>query len=396
MPDLVGTTELTVEQAELRRRARELAERELAPYAARWDENEEFPERSYQKLREHGLVGLTVAEEYGGRGLGVFEACLVLEEVARGCMASAMTLQMNLNGPPRVVARYGTEEQRRTFLPGVADGSRYFAIAMTEPQAGSDGLALQTTLTPDGDGFRLDGVKCHITGGDRADTLLVFCRAPGTTGASGIGAVLVERGMPGFATPEVEPKMGGRGVSEAVLRFEGVHVPRSHVVIEPDPASKEGGRILLVQFNPERCGNAAMCVGVAQAAMDATIAYASQREQFGRAVIEFQGIQWKIADMALDIEAARLLLWQAARSDVDGFPQTRATVMAKLFANEMAVRVCNEAIQVHGHKGYLRRFPVERYFRDVRGMGIGGGTTEVLRNMLAGEVTGRRVSQRRG
>ena len=386
--------ELSEKQEELRRQARELAEHELAPYAARWDESEEFPERSYQLLRAHGLTGLTVPPEYGGGGLGVFEACVVLEEIARGCMASAMTLQMNLNGPPRFLARYGTDEQRRAFLPGVVDGSRYFAIAMTEPQAGSDGLALRATLTPDGDRFRLDGVKCHITGGDRADSVLVFCRAPGTSGARGIGAVVVERDMPGFAPPEVEPKMGGRGVSEAVLRFDGVAVPRSHVILEPDPSSTDGGRILLVQFNPERCGNAAMCVGVAQAALDATVGYVSRREQFGRRVVEFQGIQWKIADMALDIEAARLLLRQAASSDVDGFPQTRATVMAKLYANEMAVRVCNEAIQLHGHKGYLRRFPVERFFRDVRGMGIGGGTTEILRNILAGEVTGMRFSQR--
>jgi len=359
-----------------------------------WDETETFPERSYQAMRDEGLIGLTVAEQYGGQGLGVFEACLVLEELARECMASAMTLQMNVNGPPRAIARYGSAEQRHRFLPGAADGSRYFAIAMTEPQAGSDGLALQTTLTEDGDAFRLDGAKCHITGGDRADTILVFCRAAGTSGPYGIGAVVVEAGASGFLPPLIEPKMGGRGVAEAVLRFESVPVQRADVLIAADPESKRGAGILLRQFNAERCGNAAMSIGVAQAAFDYAADYAKQRQQFGHRLVDFQGMQWKFADMALDIEASRLLMWQAASRDIDGFPPTRETMMAKLHANEMAQRVTNEAIQILGHKGYLRSHPVERFFRDVRGLGLGGGTTEILRNVIAGEVLGERFSQR--
>lgn len=386
--------ELSSTDEELRGRARRFAADELLPHAAGWDEREEFPERSYQAMRREGFVGLTVPEEHGGQGRGVLEACLVLEEFARACLASAMTLQMNVNGPPRFIARYGSEEQRRRWLPGVADGSRYFAIAMTEPQAGSDGLALETTLTPDGDGFRLDGVKCHITGGARADTFLVFCRAPATTGPQGIGAVVVEASAPGFAPPEVEPKMGGRGVAEAVLRFDAVPVPATDVVLAPDPTSKAGASILLRQFNPERCGNAAMSIGVAQAAFDHAAAYAKERQQFRRRLVDMQGIQWKFADMALGIEASRLLLWRAATTDDDGFPATRETMMAKLHANEMAQHVTNEAIQILGHKGYLRRHPVERYFRDARGMALGGGTTEILRNVIAGEVLGERFSQR--
>lgn len=379
---------------ELRARARQLADTELAPHAATWDDQEVFPERSYQAMRQAGFVGLTVAEQYGGQGRGVAEACVVLEELARGCLASAMTLQMNVNGPPRVIARFGSDEQRERLLPGAANGSRYFAIAMTEPQAGSDGLALATTLTPDGNGYRLDGEKCHITGGARADTFLVFCRAPGTAGPLGVGAVVVEASAAGFQPPEVEPKMGGRGVPEAVLRFDGVHVPAEDVVILPDPSSKRGAGILLRQFNPERCGNAAMSVGVAQAAFDYAAEYAKQRQQFGRRLVDFQGMQWKFADMAVDLEASRLLVQQAASTDDDGFPGTRETMMAKLHANEMAQRVTNEAIQILGHKGYLRRHPVERYFRDARGLGLGGGTTEILRNVIAGEVLGERFSQR--
>ncbi|MEA2382909.1 MAG: hypothetical protein QOH72_2880 [Solirubrobacteraceae bacterium] len=382
-------------QEALRERARRLAAEELRPHAARWDAEEVFPERSLEAMRRSGLLGLTVPRRYGGEGLGTFEACLVLEELARGCMASAMVAQMFLNGPPRALAVLGTEEQRERLLPGVAAGERYFAIAMTEPEAGSAGTDLVTTLHPDGDGFRLAGTKCSITGGARADTFVVFCRAPDTRGPSGIGAVVVERRAPGFAPPEVEPKMGGRGVAEATLRFEDVPVAARDVVLAPDPASRRGAEVLLTQFNPERCGNAAMCVGVAQAALDDSLAFVGDREQFGRPIVEFQGIQWKLADMAVDVEASRLLTWRAALSDSGGFPALHETAAAKLAANEMAQRVTNQAIQIHGHAGYTRARPLERYFRDVRGMGLAGGTTEILRNILAAGLTGRRLSQRR-
>ncbi|MGB5113161.1 MAG: acyl-CoA dehydrogenase family protein [Mycobacterium sp.] len=387
--------QLTDAQQELVERARGIARAELRPHAAEWDRRQEYPERSYQILRQNGLTGLTVPTEYGGRGLGVFEACLVLEELAVGCMASALTVQMHLNGPPRVIARMGSEQQRKQYLPEVVDGSRRFAIAMTEPQAGSDGIALATTLAPDGDDYRLTGTKCHITGALQANTFMVFCRAPGTRGPDGIGAVLVDADVEGLGPIETEEKMGGRGVAECVLRFTDAPVRRDQVVLEPRPGSKEGAAFLIRQFNPERCGNAAMSIGVARAALDDAIEYIKQREQFGRPILEFQGIQWKIADMATELDAARLLLWRAARTDVAGFPGIRETAMAKLYANEAAVRVCNEAIQLLGHKGYLTRYPMERYFRDVRGMGIGGGTTEILRNMIAAEVTGVRTSQRR-
>jgi len=214
----------------------------------------------------------------------------------------------------------------------------------------------------------------------------------------GIGeqrGVLVERGQEGFAEPRTQPKMGGRGVGEAVLGFDGIRIEPGAVIVPADAGSSQGAAIMLRQFNPERCGNAAMCIGVAQAALEESVAFVLEREQFGRPIVEFQGLQWKLADMALAVEAARLLTWRAALSDEDGFPALRDTVMAKLFANEMAQRVTNEAIQIHGHRGYTRHRPVERFFRDVRGMALGGGTTEIMRNLLAGIVTGRQLSQRR-
>ncbi|MGQ0481079.1 MAG: acyl-CoA dehydrogenase family protein [Pseudonocardia sp.] len=387
--------ELTDAQRDLVERARTIAQNDLRPRAAEWDRRQEFPEDSFQILRRAGFTGLTVPVEYGGQGLGVFEACLVLEELAAGCMASAMSIQMQVNGPPRVISRLGTEAHKKKYLTEVADGSTRFSIAMTEPQAGSDGTALATTLSEDGDGFRLNGTKCHITGAASAHAFLVFCRAPETTGPDGIGAVLVHAGVEGLGPIETEEKMGGRGVAEGIMHFENTPVRADQVLMKPVKGSKEGAAFLVRQFNPERCGNAAMSVGVARAALEDAIAYVKQREQFGRSILEFQGIQWKIADMATELDAARLLLWRAARTDIDGFPGMKETLMAKLFANEMAVRVCNEAIQLLGHKGYLTRYPMERYFRDARGLGIGGGTTEILRNMISGEVTGVRISQRR-
>ncbi|HZZ45491.1 MAG TPA: acyl-CoA dehydrogenase family protein [Pseudonocardia sp.] len=386
--------QLTDQQNELVERARTIADAELRPRAAECDRRGEFPEEQFRLLASSGLTALTVPAEYGGLGLGTFEACLVLEEIAAGCVASAMSVQMQVNGPPRVLARIGTPQQRDRYLPRVADGSVCFSIAMTEPQAGSDGTALATTLTPDGENYRLSGTKCHITGAKRADSFLVFCRAPDTVGPDGIGAVVIDRDIEGLAPIESEEKMGGRAMAEGVMTFTDAPVRADQVVLPPKAGSREGARFLLRQFNPERCGNAAMSIGTARAALDYAIAYMREREQFGRPVVEFQGLRWKVADMATAIDAARLLLWRAARTDVQGFPGIRETAMAKLAANEAAVEVCTQALKLLGHKGYLTQHPMERHLRDAIGLGIGGGTTDILRNMVADEVTGVRVSQR--
>ncbi|MGB3953247.1 MAG: acyl-CoA dehydrogenase family protein, partial [Solirubrobacterales bacterium] len=387
------TPALEGDLAELRDRAAAVALANL-PDAARWDREEVFAEASWERMRDAGLLGLTVPVEYGGEGRGVLEACIVLEELAATCMSSAMAAQMYLNGPPRAVLALGTEQQRSRFLPGTVSGERYWAIAISEPWAGSSATELETRLEPDGDGFRLHGGKCYITGGMRANTFLIFCRLAGTAGARGIGAVIVETGQDGFAPPRTQPKMGGRGVGEAVLSFDGVRIEPDAIVVAPDPQSSAGTAIMLRQFNPERCGNAAMCLGAARAALADSLVHLRSRRQFGRELAEFQGLQWKIADMSIALDAARELTYRAAASDEGGFPITRWTAMAKIYANEAAKMICDEAIQLHGHAGYCRELPVERYYRDVRGMGLGGGTTEIMRNVLAGEVIGRRFSQR--
>lgn len=387
--------ELDDAQRDVVQRARRLADDELRPWAATWDEEERFPQRSYELLREAGLLGLTVPAEFGGAGMDVLAGCLVVEQLARACVASAMVAQAFLNGPWRAVYVLGTPEQHRRYLPGVGAGTRHFAIAMSEPGAGSAGTDLKAELRPDGDGFRLHGTKCWITGGREADTTVVFCRAPGSSGPRGIGAVLVNRGLDGVGEALVDPKMGFRGVAEATIRFDGAYIDPDDVLIRPDPASKRGASILVDQFNPERCGNAAMTTGVAQAALDDSVAHVKQREQFGRSLSSFQGIQWTLADMALDVETARLLTWRAARSaNVTGFPDQRLTVMAKLHASEMVQRVTNSALQLHGARGYSRRWPIERYFRDSRGLTLGGGTSQIMRNLLGGIVLGERHSQR--
>jgi alkylation response protein AidB-like acyl-CoA dehydrogenase len=378
--------ELTDAQRELREQTRELADRELRPWAAHWDEREEFPDRSLALFRDAGLLGLTMPVELGGRGLGVFEACLVLEQLATACLASAMALQMCVNGPPRALLSLGTAEQRERHVPRLVSGQAWFAIAMTEPQAGSDALALQTELRATPDGLRLRGEKCHITGGHRATDLLVFCRAPETAGPDGIGAVLVPATAPGFAVVEVEPKLGGRGVGEARLRFDDVPIADNDVVVMPAAGSRDGARTMVTQFNPERCGNAAMAIGTAVGAFELAVEYARTREQFGQPIAQFQGMQWKLADMLLDIDAARLLMWRAATSDDNGFPRGRDAVMAKLYASEMVQRVTSEALQIHGHKGYTRKAPIERYYRDARGFALGGGTSEVARNMIGRDI----------
>jgi alkylation response protein AidB-like acyl-CoA dehydrogenase len=377
---------------------RDRARAAMAPFTFedfnRWEEQETYPEVVFEAIRDAGLTGLTVDVELGGEGHGVLEACTVLEELSYAGMAAGLILQMFVNGPPRAIRHLGTPAQHERYLRQAVTGERYFSIAMTEPDAGSAATEMATELRPDGEGFRLYGEKCYITGAMRANTILVFCRAPGTHGARGLGAVVVERGQEGLRIVQGAPKMGGNSVQEAELYFDGVRIAPEAVILPPDPESTRAANVMVKQFNPERCGNAAMVLGVARAALESAIRYSRTRKQFGREICEFQGIQWKIADMAVRLESAQLLLHKAATSDEDGFPAVRATMMAKLAANEAAEFICREALQIHGHPGYTRDLPLERYYREVRGSWLGGGTIETNRNIIASTVIGRRFSQR--
>ncbi|MEQ8490424.1 MAG: acyl-CoA dehydrogenase family protein [Marinovum algicola] len=388
---------LDPELEDFRNEARKLAEREFAPRAAHWDEAEEFPAANRDKLAELGYLGMFIPEEYGGSGAPVIQGTVFLEEMARVCFNTALVSQLYLNGPSRAISVLGSDEQKMRFLPDMAAGKKFIAIAISEPEAGSAVTDLRTTATRDGDGWVLNGNKCWSTGAHVADYALVFCRFGKASGAKGIGAFVVDLKKPGARIGHISLKMGGRGLTEAEIILENYKAGPEDVLVEGDPESSRSFALLMSSFGPERVGNAAMCVGLAQGAFDAAKSYSEIRHQFGRPIKEFQGLQWKIADMATQIHAARLMVYRAATNPApNGFPDPMDATMAKLYANEMAQRVTNEALQIHGHNGYTREYPLERMVRDARGFALGGGTIEILRNTIAAMVYGHSFDQRRG
>ncbi|MCA1831606.1 MAG: acyl-CoA dehydrogenase family protein [Actinomycetota bacterium] len=376
--------ELTEAQRELRALAAEVAEREFRPRAARWDENEEYPEENLAVLAKQGFTGLTVPEEFGGLGVGDIEAALVLEEIARVCLSTAVLCQLHLNGPPRAIDAFGSDDLKERYLPRVAAGDCLIGIGMTEPDAGSDAMNMRAKLRRTPEGLRLDAYKNMVTAGHKAQAYFVVARFDGA-GDRAIGAMLVPAGAPGSEVSKVHKKMGLRGVPEAEVAFDNTPVDEADIILEGD-GDGQAMRTILGQFNHERLGNAAMCTGVADGALDESIRYAQERTVGGKRIIELQGIAWKLAEMSTKVEAARLMVWRAcAAADAAGHgvsPPAIDVARAKWFANIVAQEVCNEAIQIHGGYGYTREFPVERMFRDVRGLAIGAGTVEVQKNLI--------------
>jgi alkylation response protein AidB-like acyl-CoA dehydrogenase len=379
----------TEDQQALRELARDVAQRELLPFARQWDEEEEFPQRSFDALAKAELLGITVAEQYGGSGLADVEAAIVLEELARADVSSAILAQLIYNGPPRAIQHLGSDAMRQRWLPMAAAGEALFCIGISETEAGSAVNHMRARLTPDGDGFRLEAYKNYVTGGHKSRCCLVWCRfpdsEPGTT--KGIGAVVVDLEAPGVTIAGTHVKMGLRGTSEAELAFDGVRVERDDVLVWGDAARSDGFKTLIAHINHERCGNAAMCVGAAQGALEYAIGYMRERTVGSRPIADLQGLQWKIADMATQIEGARLLLQRAVRlAGPDGTPPPLETAMAKTAANLAAKFVCDEAIQLLGGYGFSREYPVERVYRDIRGLCIGAGTVEIQRNFIGTSV----------
>jgi alkylation response protein AidB-like acyl-CoA dehydrogenase len=374
----------TEDQSTLRKFARDVAERELAPRASHWDETEEFPHASLDALREAGLFGVTTGVDYGGMGMGDVEAGIVLEELARVDVSCAILCQLIYNGPPRAIEHLGSDGLKERWLPLAASGEGLFCIGITEPDAGSAANLMRSHLVEDGNrGWRLNAYKNYVTGGHKARACLVWTRWPGGDGAKGIGAVVVDLEAPGVSVAGTHKKMGLRGCSEAELAFDDVVVSLDDVLIPGDPANAEAFKVLLAHLNHERCGNAAMCIGAAQGALEYAIRYMNERVVGGRPLAELQGLQWKIADMAMQLEGARLQLYRAlAMAGPHGTPPALETAMAKAAANLAAKFVCDEAIQLLGGYGYSREYPVERAYRDIRGLCIGAGTVEVQRNYI--------------
>jgi alkylation response protein AidB-like acyl-CoA dehydrogenase len=373
----------TEDQAALRTLARDVAERELLPNARHWDETEEFPQASWDALKKYDLFGITIGEEYGGMGFGDIEAAIVLEELARVDVSSAILAQLTFNGPPRAIEHLGNDEMKRRWLPIAASGDGLFCIGISETEAGSAVNHMRARLTPDGDGFRLNAYKNYVTGGHKARACLVWCRFPGSEGTKGIGAVVVDLESDGVTCAGTHVKMGLRGTSEAELAFDDVRIERDDVLVWGDADTSDSFKTLIAHINHERCGNAAMCVGAAQGALQYAIGYMNERNVGNRTLADFQGLQWKIADMAIELEGARLLLQRALRlAGPHGTPPALETALAKAAANLAAKHVCDEAIQLLGGYGFSREYPVERAYRDIRGLCIGAGTVEIQRNFI--------------
>jgi alkylation response protein AidB-like acyl-CoA dehydrogenase len=377
----------TDDQAALRELARGVADRELLPRARHWDENEEFPQASWDAIRRADLFGITIGERWGGMGLGDVEAAIVLEELARADVSSAILAQLVFNGPPRAIEHLGTEQMQDRWLPLAASGEGLFCIGISETEAGSAVGHMRARLTPDGDGFRLEAYKNYVTGGHKARVCLVWCRFPGSVGTKGIGAVVVDLQSPGVSVTGTHVKMGLRGTSEAELAFDGVRIEPDDVLVWGDPADSSSFKTLIAHINHERCGNAAMCIGAAQGALEYAVGYMNERKVGDTTLAKLQGLQWKIADMTTQLEGARLLLQRAVHmAGPGGTPPALETAIAKSAANLAAKLVCDEAIQLLGGYGFSREYPVERVYRDIRGLCIGAGTIEIQRNFIGGAV----------
>jgi alkylation response protein AidB-like acyl-CoA dehydrogenase len=375
--------ELTAEQREIQGLARDFAAAEIEPYAAEWDREHRFPRELYSKLAELGLMGTCVPEDLGGAGADFVSYILVLEELSRADASVGVTVGVHTSAATLPILAFGTAEQRARFVPPLARGEILGAFALTEAESGSDAGSLRTRAEPDGDGWRITGAKQWITNGRYAGTLLLFARTNAdVAGARGVSAFVLD-GEHVRVTRD-EEKLGLNSSITNDLVLEGAHVERDRLLGEEN----RGFAIAMSTLDGGRIGIAAQAVGIAQAAYDVARAYALERRQFGRRIADFQAIQWKLADMSTEIDAARLLLYRAAWLKENGRPHTEAGAKAKLFASEMARRQTAEAIQVLGGYGYTKEFPVERYYRDAKITEIYEGTSEIQRMVIARKVLG--------
>jgi alkylation response protein AidB-like acyl-CoA dehydrogenase len=380
--------DLSGDQREIQALTREFAEAEIAPHAAQWDREHRFPRELYTKLAELGLMGACVPEEYGGAGADFLAYILVLEELSRADAGVGVTVAVHTSAVTLPLLSFGTEEQRARFVPPLARGEHLGAFALTEPEAGSDAGSIRTRAEPADDGWRITGTKQWITNGSHAGTFLLFARTdPDTPGARGVSAFVLDAEH--VRITRDEEKLGLNSSVTNDLVVEGAEVGRDRLLHEEN----KGFRVAMSTLDGGRIGIAAQALGIAQAAYDVAREYAKDRQAFGKRIADFQAIQWKLADMSTEIDAARLLVYRAAWRKQQGLPHTEAGAKAKLFASEMARRQTAEAIQVLGGYGYTKEFPVERYYRDAKITEIYEGTSEIQRLVIAREIlkSGERV-----
>ena len=370
---------LSEEELLLKNTVRELADQELAPRAAGYDETGEFPWENVRQIGDLGLFGLTIDEDYGGSGGTSRQLAIVVEEIARGCAATSVIYVAHLSLCSQFINMFGTEGQKNQFLPPLASGQDLGAFALTEPGSGSDSGAMRTTATRSNGQYLLSGSKLYITNGTEASTFVVLASHDLSLRTRGIDAFIVERDLPGFEVNPQHGKMGMRSSTTSELVFDGCPVPAENRL----GAEGDGFRETMQVLNASRIGIAAQAVGIAQAAYESAVSYAKQREAFGQPIAEFQGTQWKIADMATRIDAARLLVHRAASLLDAGRPFVTEASMAKLFASRVAVETADQAVQIHGGAGYFAPMPAERYFRDAKVTEIYEGSSEVQRLIIA-------------
>jgi alkylation response protein AidB-like acyl-CoA dehydrogenase len=374
--------QFTEEQEQLRKEIRDFAAREIAPNVMRWDEASEFPAELVRQLGQMGLMGVLFPPEYGGSGLGYVEYVIAVEELSRVDGSVGIIVASHNSLCANHIFLAGTEEQRKKYVTRLASGQWLGAWGLTEAGSGSDAGGARTSAVKKGDRWVLNGNKTFITNGHYADVAVIIAVTDKSKGTHGLSAFIVEKGTPGFRPGKKENKLGLRASDTSELILEDCEIPAENLLGKEGEGFIDSMRVL----DGGRISIAALSLGIAQGAFDAALKYSKQRRQFGKSISEFQGIQWKIADMATQLDAARLLTFRAARMKDAGLKTTMESAMAKLYASEVAVRICDEGVQLHGGYGFIKDYPAEKFYRDVKLCTIGEGTSEIQRLVIAREV----------
>ncbi len=383
MPEQQTTEEglsfsLTEEMTMLQKAARDFSDREIRPHVMKYDEAQEFPMPIFSRMAELGFLGAVTPTDLGGAGMSALEFVVIMEELARVDPSVALTLAAHSGLCLEHILQFGSEEQKKRYVPDLASGKAVGSWCLTEPGSGSDAAGMQTKAIKQGDSYIIDGAKTFITNGSYASTFVVMAKTTDVEDTKGISAFIVEKSM-GVKVGKKENKLGFRASDTVQLIFEGVKVPQKNLLGKEG----EGFKQALSVLDSGRVGIAALSVGLAQGALDAAVKYAKERKAFGKTLGEFQGIQFKLADMATEIDAARLLTYRSAAAKAQGKPINLIAAQAKYFASEVAQRVATEAVQIHGGYGFIKEFPVEKFYRDVKLLTIGEGTSEVQKIVIA-------------
>ncbi len=373
---------ISKEHEEFRQRIRKFAEREIEPKAKELDDLGKFPFDTVKKLGEMGILGMVAPKEYGGSGYDTLSYSIAVEEISRVCGSTGITVAAHNSLGVYPIYLFGNEEQKRIFIPELATGKKLGSFGLTEPGAGSDAAGTKTTAVLDGDTYVVNGSKCFITNASVGDTFVITAMTDKTKGYKGISSYILEKGMKGFSVGKKENKMGLRGSDTATLIFEDLRIPKENLLGKEG----EGFKQFMITLDGGRISIGSMALGIAQGAFDKALKYSKERVQFEKPISTFQAIQWKLSDMATQLEAARHLIYHASLLKDQGEHFVKESAMAKLYASEVGRYVCHQAIQIFGGYGYMSEYPVERYFRDIKLCEIGEGTSEIQRMIIAREL----------